>query len=412
MISYPPSLKATGGAHTGLPPANLLEVLDVNGNLYLWADREGVWPSVIMASQFGVPPTVPLPVASSSGQLVLFSAPTTAVAILGLHPGQSPSDASASPTLSGGSVFYRHGGLGLGGAQINWGGFHMPKLPPGAVIDAMISVCSAVLSGNAYWSIYDTLPLGSSPVIYGPVDNGGPIGSSFSGQIVGHLPSGADIEDMTITGEISSSNGTDQGEAFFSGVGVLIYFHIDAFDLSQTSNASDGYSLLPGDWKPWLLSVPQLIFHRSLQTDVGSFVIQNLSGDSLSRDTEKLLRASAFEGAEFVYRCWQADAEAAWIEVHGTLKVADVGVDTLTLTGKQTIDPAQEDTPLEIYCETCQLQWGGPRCGAAGSTECNYNYQTCQQPNRIMIVSNNYEKNYGENEAVVAQNQMIRRRVI
>ena len=81
--------------------------------------------------------------------------------------------------------------------------------------------------------------------------------------------------------------------------------------------------------------MPKLTFHRSLLTDIGNFVVQNLSGDTLSRDVEKLLRASALEGAFFVYRCYQMDAQAAWLEVHGTLTVEDVGVDTLQLKGMQ-----------------------------------------------------------------------------
>ena len=203
----------------------------------------------------------------------------------------------------------------------------------------------------------------------------------------------------------------DHGTASISNVGFLVYFHAAGTSIG-TGNRRSTKPILPVPWQPWLLSVPEIASHRSLQTDVGSFVIQNISGDSLSRDAEKLLRASAFEGAEFIYRSWQADAEAGWREVHGTLKVTNVGVDTLTLAGKQTIDPSQADTPLEIYCETCQLQWGGPRCGATEATECSYNYQTCQQPNRIMVLMNNYEKNYGENPAATALNVINRRRVI
>jgi len=201
-----------------------------------------------------------------------------------------------------------------------------------------------------------------------------------------------------------------------SFVGFAIYYRIPG---------AGGYSGSPVAWSsltgpvshaPWLLSVPQISFHRSLQTDTGSFVVQNLSGDTLSRDVEKLLRASAFEGALFVYRLWQADAEAAWIEVHGTLSVDDVGVDTLTFKGTQLLNPSQDDTPLENYCETCQLQWGGIRCGAnaaaPGATECSYSYQTCQVIERIMVVMNDYEKNYGETVANTALNVINRRRLI
>jgi len=163
---------------------------------------------------------------------------------------------------------------------------------------------------------------------------------------------------------------------------------------------------------PWLVGVPEFKFYRSLITDTGSFVIQNLSGDTLSRDFEKIVRRSTLEGAMFVYRCYQADAQDSWLEVHGTLTLDPIGVDTAILKGAQLLNPSQDDTPLEIYCETCQLQWGGARCGSTQATECNYSYQSCQSLSRIMVAMNNYEKNYGEAAANTALNVINRRRTI
>lgn len=153
-------------------------------------------------------------------------------------------------------------------------------------------------------------------------------------------------------------------------------------------------------YKPWLLQVPSFSFHRSLATDMGSFILQNLSGTTLARDMEVQLRASALQGAMFVYRCWQADAAAAWLEVHGTLSLdPGAGVDTVEIKGAQMLNPAQDDTPLEIYCETCQLNWGGPRCGSAQPNECLYSFQSCQVVERIFVTMNDFEKNYGETAA-------------
>jgi hypothetical protein len=196
-----------------------------------------------------------------------------------------------------------------------------------------------------------------------------------------------------------------------SFVGIAIYY-------STASGGEAGWGF-PGEaaygagpYIPWLVAVPQFSFHRSLQTDMGAFVLQNLSGDTLSRDFEKIARRSALEGAFFIYRLWQADAQAAWLEVHGTLSVDPIGVDTAQLKGAQLLNPSQDDTPLEIYCETCQLQWGGARCGATGSVECSYSYQSCQSLSRIMCVMNNYEINFGETAANTALNVTNRRRTI
>ena len=174
---------------------------------------------------------------------------------------------------------------------------------------------------------------------------------------------------------------------------------------------ADGNSAI-GTYLPWLLSVPSISFHRSLQTDTGTFVIQNISGDSLSRDFEKIARRSALEGSLFVYRMWQPGAEAAWLEVHGNLTVEGINPETVQLQGAQLLNPSQDDTPLEIYCETCQLEWASKRCGATGDTECKYSYKTCQVVERIMVVLNNYEKNYGTTTANVATKTINRRRKI
>ena len=166
------------------------------------------------------------------------------------------------------------------------------------------------------------------------------------------------------------------------------------------------------NYVPWILSVPAFSFYRSSQTDTGSFVLQNLSGDTLSRDFEKIMRRSALEGAMCIYRSWQPDANACWLEVHGTVSVDDVGTDTVTLKLTDLDNPSQNDTLQEIYSETCQLQWGGVRCGAQGTTECNYSYQSCQSLPRIMVAMNHYETNFGETVANTALNVINRRRTI
>jgi len=152
----------------------------------------------------------------------------------------------------------------------------------------------------------------------------------------------------------------------------------------------------PATFLPWLLAAGPFTFNRSMTTNAGSFTIQNVSGNTLARDVETMLRASAIEGAAFVYRLWQGDAQAAWILVDGTLSFAGGSDDTATFKSKPFSNPAEEDAPLEQYSGTCQLQYGGARCGATSGVECQYSLQSCQVPERIMVALNNYEKNYGE----------------
>jgi hypothetical protein len=190
-----------------------------------------------------------------------------------------------------------------------------------------------------------------------------------------------------------------------------LYYWADRAFTAPLVITSDG-NPATGVYQPWLVSVGELAFHRSLQTDTGSFVIQNVSGDSLARDFEKIATASALEGAFFVYRHWEASAEAAWIEFHGTLTVQQITPSEVHLKAAQLLSSSQADCPLEIYGENCQLIWGSIRCGSQQTTECQYSFQTCQVVERFMGVLNSYEKNYGTTDANVATKVINRRRQI
>jgi hypothetical protein len=405
-------LLSTGGARTGIAPVNLLEVQTLAGDIYCWSDRPVSVPSVILSalasgSMFPSPP-FPIP----EGQGVVWALPKAVSS-------QTAGDGTAGSTLT----VQQKSGHDLQAAWVWWLDF---ELPSGCVIpETEIVGIFPVLVGEQ--SNYEDMflqcdrglnPLGSGGFVnlHNWYANGMDMPSSpefvsSAGSIGTSL---TDLVGMGIGVSLACQNDQTRYTSYLSisAVGFAIYYRIPG--AGGSSGAPVAWSSLTGPVRhaPWLLSVPQISFHRSLQTDTGSFVVQNLSGDTLSRDVEKQLRASAFEGALFVYRLWQADAEAAWIEVHGTLSVDDVGVDTITFKGAQLLNPSQDDTPLENYCETCQLDWGGIRCGASGSTECSYSYQTCQVIERIMVVMNDYEKNYGETLANTALNVTNRRRLI
>ncbi len=72
-------------------------------------------------------------------------------------------------------------------------------------------------------------------------------------------------------------------------------------------------------YQPWLLVSPSFKRSRSMQTDTGTFTVQNVFGDILARAFERIVRRSAMEGALFVYRFWNAAAEQADLEFHDKL---------------------------------------------------------------------------------------------
>lgn len=164
-------------------------------------------------------------------------------------------------------------------------------------------------------------------------------------------------------------------------------------------------------YEPWLMSAPTFTFYRTMQTDVGSFTLQNVSGDSIARDFEKVTRRSTLEGAFFIYRNWDAGAEFAWLEVHGTLTIKGVPSRIAEL-GSSQLFSGQDDTPAGTYSESCQLVWGEKRCGATGNTECLYSYRTCQVTEHYVGILNNFEKNFSETIAAVPTQVINRRRTL
>lgn len=165
------------------------------------------------------------------------------------------------------------------------------------------------------------------------------------------------------------------------------------------------------DYQPWLMSAPTFTFYRSMQTDIGSFTLQNVSGDSLAREFERTTRRSALEGALFIYRYWDVGGEFAYFEVHGTLSVKNAP-QRLVEIGTTQLFSGSDDTPAGTYSESCQLVWGEKRCGATGPVECLYSYRTCQVTDHYVGILNNYEKNFSETIAAVPTQVINRRRAI
>lgn len=380
MITYPASLLGVGGARTGIAPVNMLDIQTLENGLFFWADRKIAAPSAILGGAVAAVPPVAIP----AGQSVGWAFPTA----FSVAAGSPNYTANANP----GSAFLA---IVEGNASsypyAEWSGFQPPDMPNDSVIQAIYPVFMAVGTGSL--ATTSSTPAAAFPAT-------GEFEGEYYGASLGNTMAAITAAVLQVQIEQTTVEALYQ-DLTVSFVGLAVYY-ASSF---AGSNGMIAYA-------PWLLSVPSFAFHRSLQTDMGQFVVQNVSGDTLSRDVERTLRASAMEGAYFIYRLWQPGAQAAWLEVHGTLTVADVGVDTMTLRGTQLLNPSQDDTPLENYSETCQLVWGQARCGSTAPTECSYSYQTCTSLNRIMIVANDYEKNFGETTANTALNVINRRRKI
>lgn len=404
MIDFPNSLKSQGAAHSGIAPAHLLDVLDVNGNAYYWSDRPVHAPTVLSPFQQPGVPGYPLnpPVPLGPGQYVAW-----------MFPQQATVAGMAKKSRSG------PGMAGLT-AQEFQGPFTGPNIltltdwqpaaaPPGAIVDAVYLVINQSGSDSALQS--NIIPVNTPAGLFSV--------------LLGGIPAPATAYYFEFWNTVAPTPGDPNFISIFLGydihffavysIGVCVIYHLPPGASGPGGVGGSAGSSSPGyaSYQPWILSVPKLVFNRSLATDVGSFIIQNLSGDTMQRDFERIARLSALEGAMFVYRLWDAAARTAWIEHHGTLTVEGIPRETVSLKGAALTNLAAYDTPSRQIAETCQqVIWGGRGCGATGDTECQYSFQTCQVPERFMGSLNNYEKNFGESLAEAALKVINRRRRI
>lgn len=361
MIDYPASLLSVAGARTGIAPTHLLDIEAADGDIYYLASR-----------RTGAPAAIVPPVPSN-----VITAGSVASAGAGQHSGPQ------NVTNTGGTIYIEAGHTG--DATITWSGFGS-ALTSGilefiiSTNDELPALCEIVLSDGVH-----------SHVV-GPV-----LGANTFD--LSSLTGGWDLSALTVTLHV--------WRTVYSGYGAISAV-VSGLDIQLPPPPPPEAPV----YRPWLLSVGAWRFFRHVQTLSGSFVVQNVSGDSMARDMEKVLRTSSLEGALYVYREWDEAAQAAYREVHGTLTVDDVSATEVMLKASGLLNASQGDPLGETYSETCQLVWGSRRCGATGSVECKYSFQTCQVVERFMGVLNSYEKNFAEAVVTPVQKTMNRRRKI
>ncbi len=132
---------------------------------------------------------------------------------------------------------------------------------------------------------------------------------------------------------------------------------------------------------PWLLTAGPFHLSRSMQSDVGNFTLQNMSGTSSERDMNKLITASAFEGALFAFREWNLDAQKAEFEMHGHLSIVSVTEQVAELMGEQLFNPSDYQA-VDLVSETCRWRYGSTACGDTSEDPCQNTYVTCRLANK------------------------------
>lgn len=163
---------------------------------------------------------------------------------------------------------------------------------------------------------------------------------------------------------------------------------------------------------PWLLTAGPFHLSRSMQSNIGDFTVQNVSGNTVQRDVSTIAVKTAFEGAIFAYREWSLEAQAAEFEMHGRLTVISVTEMTAQFAGEQLFNPSNYQAPDFTYSETCPLIYASPACGDTTNNPCSNSFPTCRVPERFQGVLNTFQTDLSPSEANVSTRVTVRRRQV
>jgi hypothetical protein len=126
-------------------------------------------------------------------------------------------------------------------------------------------------------------------------------------------------------------------------------------------------SILTGaaqQFKPWIKSVGDFTFTRSLRADAGEFTIQNLSGNLIDREVAALIKAGEFTGAYCIYRRHYLPADQDAFEFHGFLsELMDVNVEEVTFRLLQLFQPNELSAFDGRYTRPCRWRFQSAQCG-------------------------------------------------
>jgi hypothetical protein len=162
---------------------------------------------------------------------------------------------------------------------------------------------------------------------------------------------------------------------------------------------------------PWLLRAGPFTLSRSMQADVGGFVLQNISGNTLQRDMQQMIKKATFEGAVFAYREWNLDAAKIEFEFHGQLSVLDVSQTHAEFAAEQSTNPSDYQA-VWLITESCPWRYASAACGDTTNNPCQHSFLTCRQPSRYGGIVQSLVNISQPGQASVSTRNVVRNRQI
>lgn len=120
-------------------------------------------------------------------------------------------------------------------------------------------------------------------------------------------------------------------------------------------------------YKPWLKSAGPFRLTRTLRTDSGDVILQNISGNLISKDVASAFANNEFEGAYAVFRYWHLLAEKTIREFHGYMTAAQQPQGEAHFKMLQLLDGSDINVPDGTYANNCGLRFKSEKCGSTSS---------------------------------------------
>lgn len=133
----------------------------------------------------------------------------------------------------------------------------------------------------------------------------------------------------------------------------------------------------------WVTGVPKFHRYRSTQTDTASFTLQNLSGNTVTRDAATLFDANELIGALVYYRMWRAAAETSLFDFMGNVDSCEINETEFTLSCEGFGNWSAVRAPAYQVDVCCPLTFGSMACGSLSATPCNNTYGSCSSRQRF-----------------------------
>jgi hypothetical protein len=133
----------------------------------------------------------------------------------------------------------------------------------------------------------------------------------------------------------------------------------------------------------WVVGQPKFTLTGTTQTDTGSISIQNLSGNTVTRDVATAFTRNEFSGVYVYYRLWRGDSETAIFTFTGNVVDVELDEEQMTLSIEGFGNWSAIVAPAYNVDVSCPLFFGSVACGSTSFTPCQNTYGTCTSIERF-----------------------------